>query len=174
MLTDVAGQRLHQLADLGPHPGLRQASRRVGVAFAVDQRGEHRPPGHPEDVGGHRRQLDPGVSLAHLIPGQAYTAGGTRAQATQAPGRPLDVRATRTVHHGRRTRQTTGRLVVRDRKLVFVYADGGIEIALDKIYEAKPGFGHISLSTSVRNVGTFRVRDVRGVAEAIMRAKQAA
>ena len=48
----------------GPGP----ARRAPGVALPGDQRVEHAPPGHPEDIGGDHRQLDPGVLEQLLQP----------------------------------------------------------------------------------------------------------
>jgi hypothetical protein len=68
VITEVAGQRLNQLRDLRAHPRLGHLGQHLRVAFAVDQRRQHRPPGDPKDVGGHRRQLDPGVFELLLQP----------------------------------------------------------------------------------------------------------
>ena len=43
-------------------------AQRLGVALPADQRGHHLPPGHTEDVAGHRRQLDLGVLEQLLHP----------------------------------------------------------------------------------------------------------
>ena len=66
--AEIAGQRLHQLRDLRAHPAFGQLGQRDGVVLARDQRGQHRPSRDPEDVGGHRRQLDPGVLQFLLQP----------------------------------------------------------------------------------------------------------
>jgi hypothetical protein len=92
VVTEVAGQRLHQLWDLRAHPGLGHLGEHLRVAFAVDQRGQHRPPGDPEDVGGHRRQLDPGVFEFLLQPLRLSAAFGQQCapvagQVSQLPDR---------------------------------------------------------------------------------------
>jgi hypothetical protein len=61
-------QRPAQLRDLGSHPGACQLGEGVGVADAGDERFEHLPGRHPEDVGDHRVQLDPGVLEQLLDP----------------------------------------------------------------------------------------------------------
>lgn len=60
VLTEVPGQRLDQLGDLGTHPGPGHLGQHVHVTFTLDQRTEHRPPRDPEDVGGYRGEFDPG------------------------------------------------------------------------------------------------------------------
>ena len=59
--VEVAVERLLEPADLGPHPGARQLRQHRGVALPGDQRSHHRPPGDPENVGGHHREFDAGV-----------------------------------------------------------------------------------------------------------------
>ena len=61
-------QRPAQLRDLGSHPGACQLGKGVEVADAGDERFEHLPGRHPEDVGDHRVQLDPGVLEQLLDP----------------------------------------------------------------------------------------------------------
>ena len=79
VFAEVAGQRRHQLRDLRPHPGLGHLGQHLRVAFAVDQRGQHLPSRHTEDVGRHRRQLDPGVLEFLLQPLRLPAAlGGLR------------------------------------------------------------------------------------------------
>ena len=62
MIVEVPVERLLEPADLGPHPGACQLRQHLRITFTGDQRGHHRPPGHPEDVGGDDRELDAGVS----------------------------------------------------------------------------------------------------------------
>jgi len=75
------------------------------VAFAVNQRGQHRPPGYPGDVGGHRRQLDPGVFEFLLQPLRLPAAlGGQRGPvAGQVPQLPDRLRRLRTTRAAART-----------------------------------------------------------------------
>jgi hypothetical protein len=54
-------ERLLQQGDLGAHPGPGQLGQDPGIAFPGEQRGQHLPPGDPEDVRGHHRQFDLGV-----------------------------------------------------------------------------------------------------------------
>ncbi len=58
---EATGQRLGKRGDLDPHPPLGQLSELDGVTPTGDQRLQHRPPGHPGDVGSNRGQLDPRV-----------------------------------------------------------------------------------------------------------------
>ncbi len=101
VLTEVAGQRLHQLRDLRAHPTLGHLRQLLRVAFASDERGQHRPPGDPEDVAGHRRQLDPGFELL-LQPRRLPTTLGDQrgAVAGQIPQLPDRLR-----RHERGTQQ---------------------------------------------------------------------
>ncbi len=68
VVGEPAGQRLGQRRDLGAQPALGQVGQRGGVAFPGDQRLEHRPARDPDDVGGHRGQLDAGVLEQLLQP----------------------------------------------------------------------------------------------------------
>ena len=68
MLVEVAVERLLEPTDLGAHPGARQLRERLGVAFPGDQRGHHRPPGDPEDIGGDHGELDARVFEEFLDP----------------------------------------------------------------------------------------------------------
>ena len=68
VLVEPPVQRLGQLGDLVPQPTLGQIGQHDGVVVAGDQRVEHQPTGHPEDVGGNGRQLDPGVLQQLLQP----------------------------------------------------------------------------------------------------------
>src|SRR4051794_26788606 len=63
------GQRLGQGTDLDAQPAPGQLGQRRRVAFAGDQRLEHRPPGLAEDVTGHHGELDAGVfeQLLHVL-----------------------------------------------------------------------------------------------------------
>jgi len=53
VFTEPAGQCLGEFGDLGPQPAFGEFGQCGRVALAIDQRLEHRPPGHPTDVGGH-------------------------------------------------------------------------------------------------------------------------
>jgi hypothetical protein len=55
---EVAGERLFQHGDLPAHRAPGQLGQGLGVALAGHQRGQHVPPGDPEDVGDHHAQLD--------------------------------------------------------------------------------------------------------------------
>jgi hypothetical protein len=57
-------ERLLQQAEFGAQPGAGQLRQDLGVALSGQQRGQHGPPGHPEDVAGDHRQLDLGVHPA--------------------------------------------------------------------------------------------------------------
>ncbi len=61
MIGDVTDQRLGQDADLAAHRAAGQVREHPRIAFPRDQRREHRPTGHPEQVADNRRQLDLGV-----------------------------------------------------------------------------------------------------------------
>lgn len=61
MLIEVPAERFLEQANLGAHPGPRQLGEHLGIAFPGDQSGHHRPPGHPEHVRGHDRELDAGI-----------------------------------------------------------------------------------------------------------------
>ena len=50
MISEVPVEGLFKPIDLAAHPCPRQLREHLRVAFASDQRGQHRPPGHPEDV----------------------------------------------------------------------------------------------------------------------------
>jgi hypothetical protein len=67
MLVEPPVQRLGQLGDLVPQPTLGQIREHHGLAFAGDQRVNHRPARHAEDVGSDGRQLDPGVLQQLLL-----------------------------------------------------------------------------------------------------------
>ena len=64
--VEVAPQRRPQLGELGAQAPLGQLGHGRGVAAAADEGGEHGPARHPQDVAGHRRQLDARV-LEHLL-----------------------------------------------------------------------------------------------------------
>jgi hypothetical protein len=55
MVVDMAGERLHQLRNLGAHPGPRHLCENLRVAFPGDQGRHHLPSGDTEDVRGHHR-----------------------------------------------------------------------------------------------------------------------
>jgi hypothetical protein len=61
-------QRPAQLRDLRPQPGARQLGEGVDIADTGDERLEHLPGRHPEDVRDHGVQLDPGVLEQLLDP----------------------------------------------------------------------------------------------------------
>src|SRR3954471_12729152 len=61
VVTEAAAQCLAQLGELLAQQALGQLGEDVGVAFAGDQGGQHRPSGDAEHLGGDRAQLDPGV-----------------------------------------------------------------------------------------------------------------
>ena len=63
---EPAGQRLLELGDFLAQLPLGQVGQHLGIAGAGDQRVEHRPPGHPKDVGSDARQLHAGV-LQQLV-----------------------------------------------------------------------------------------------------------
>ncbi len=68
VVGEPTSQRLDQLWCLGAQPTLSQIGQHGGVALPVDQGLEHRPTGDPDDVGGHRGQLDAGVLEQLLQP----------------------------------------------------------------------------------------------------------
>jgi hypothetical protein len=93
VVGEVAGERLLQLADLAAHPPPSQLRQHLGVTLPGDQRGHHLPPGDPEDVTGHHRQLDLGV-LKQLL-GPLLLRGAGLDQITPIPGdvaQPPDLR----------------------------------------------------------------------------------
>jgi hypothetical protein len=59
--AEPAGQRLPQRWQLAPEPALGQGGQHLRVVGAGHQGFQHGPAGGPDDVGGHTRQLDPGV-----------------------------------------------------------------------------------------------------------------
>jgi hypothetical protein len=61
VLGEAPGQRLGQGTDRDPQPAPGQLGQDPRVAFAGDQRLEHRRPGLAEDVAGHHREFDAGV-----------------------------------------------------------------------------------------------------------------
>ena len=66
----MAGERLLQVGDLAPHPPPSELRQDFGVALPGQQRLEHVPPGDPEDVRDHGRELDLSVleQLLHPLP----------------------------------------------------------------------------------------------------------
>ena len=62
------GEGFLELVELGPQPGPSQFGQHLGIAFPGDQGGHHRPPGDPEHVRGHHRQLQAGVLEQLLHP----------------------------------------------------------------------------------------------------------
>jgi hypothetical protein len=90
VVGEVPDKRLFQHRDLGAHPGSGQLGERLGVAFPGQQRGQHLPPGDPEDVAGDHRQLDLGVleQLLHpvLLRGaRVHQVGPVAGQVAQLP-----------------------------------------------------------------------------------------
>jgi hypothetical protein len=88
MVVEVAGQRLLQDRDLGPHAGACQLGERLGVALAGDERLEQLASRHPEEVADHAGELDLGVLEELLqpllfpgpLPDQAAPVAGQVAQ----------------------------------------------------------------------------------------------
>jgi hypothetical protein len=68
MVAELAGEGLHQRRVLDTQPPSGQLGERLGVTLTCDQRLDHGPARHPEDVGGHRPQLDQGVLQQLLQP----------------------------------------------------------------------------------------------------------
>jgi hypothetical protein len=68
LVGEEPGERLLQQRQLGTHPSTGQLREDLGVALSGDQRGQHGPPGHPEDVAGHHREFDLGVLQQLLDP----------------------------------------------------------------------------------------------------------
>ena len=68
MVGEPTGQRLGQRRDLGAQPAFGQIGQCGGVVVPGDQRLQHGASRHAEDVGGDRRQLDPGVFEQLLQP----------------------------------------------------------------------------------------------------------
>jgi hypothetical protein len=58
MIGEVSLQRQLQLGDLAAQYPLGHLGQGPRVPFAADQGPQHRPPRLPQDVGGHRTQLD--------------------------------------------------------------------------------------------------------------------
>jgi MFS transporter, DHA2 family, multidrug resistance protein len=54
LVAEAAPQRLAQLRQLGAQPTTGQLGQHLGVAFAGDQRAQHRPARDAQDVSGHR------------------------------------------------------------------------------------------------------------------------
>src|SRR5665647_1156327 len=92
VLTKVAGEGLDQGGDLGSHPAPGHIRHDLRVVLAFDERGQHRPPGDTQDVGGYRTDLNPGVLELLLQPlGFPGTfdrqSGPVAGQVTQVPDR---------------------------------------------------------------------------------------
>ena len=62
----ASGQRLPQRRQLLAQRAARQVGQDLGIAGAPREGVEHGAPGDPEDIAGHRRQLDARV-LEHLL-----------------------------------------------------------------------------------------------------------
>ena len=93
VVVEMPVERLLEPTDLGAHPGPRQLGEHLRVAFPGHQRGHHRPPGHPEDVGGHHREFDAGVLQQLLDPvllrrPRAHQIDAVAGQIPQPPDRP--------------------------------------------------------------------------------------
>src|SRR5674476_1310136 len=69
VLPEPPDQCLGQCVDLGAHPALGHLCQDLRVAFPGDQRLEHRPARHAQDVGGNGGDLNPGVFQLLLQPG---------------------------------------------------------------------------------------------------------
>src|SRR2546426_9910541 len=66
MGTKAPGQGLAQRRELATQCATRQIGQDVGIVGALREGVEHGAPGDPEDITGHRRQLDAGV-FEHLL-----------------------------------------------------------------------------------------------------------
>ena len=87
---ESAGKRFGQLRNFGSQAIAGQISHRGRVGVAGDEGFEHQPPGYSDDIGGHRRQLDPGV-FQHLFQPLDFSApfsGDRGAGAGQIPQLP--------------------------------------------------------------------------------------
>ena len=62
----ASGQGLAQRRELPAQRATRQVGQDVGIAGALREGVEHGAPGDPEDITGHRRQLDARI-LEHLL-----------------------------------------------------------------------------------------------------------
>ena len=92
MAGEPAVEGLGQLRDLHAHPLFGKLSHGRWIGATGNQGFQHRPPGHPGQVGGDRGQFDPGVFKQLLQPldlSGAFTSdGGTGAgQIAQLPDR---------------------------------------------------------------------------------------
>jgi hypothetical protein len=95
MVVEVTGQRVGRQSDLGSYAAPSHRRQHLRITLSGDQRLEHRPTGHPEDVTDHRRQLDLSVLQQQLRaplvlpvpPGSAtVSSGSTSAAAGSAWG----------------------------------------------------------------------------------------
>jgi hypothetical protein len=68
VVVEVPVERLLEPVDFGTHPRPRHLCQHFRVAFTGDQRGHHRPPRHPENVGRDDRKFDAGVFEELLDP----------------------------------------------------------------------------------------------------------
>jgi hypothetical protein len=84
MLTEPGRQRLPQLRQLRPQPGLGQIGQQLRVGHPGDQGVHHLPPRHTHHVGGYRGQLDPGVLEDLMQP--VHLAGARSDQRLAIPG----------------------------------------------------------------------------------------
>jgi hypothetical protein len=64
LVGEAPSERLGQQAEVGAQAGPGQLRQDLGVALPSDQRGQHGPPGHPNDVAGHHREVALGVHPA--------------------------------------------------------------------------------------------------------------
>jgi hypothetical protein len=61
LVGEEPGERLCQRAQFGAQPGTGQLREDLRVLLSGHQRGQHGPPGDPEDVAGDHREFDLGV-----------------------------------------------------------------------------------------------------------------
>ena len=84
MLTEPGRQRLPQLRQLRPQPGLGQIGQQLRVGHPGDQGVHHLPTRHTHHVGGYRGQRDPGVLEDLMQP--VHLAGARSDQRLAIPG----------------------------------------------------------------------------------------
>jgi len=65
---EVPDQGFDQIGDTAAHSALGHAGQYVRVTLTGEERLQHLPPGHAEDVSGHTGQFDAGVSKFFLQP----------------------------------------------------------------------------------------------------------
>jgi hypothetical protein len=84
MVGEMPRERLFQGGDLAAQARACQLSQRRGITTAVDQRGHHRPSGHPEQIADHDRQLD--LRVLQKLFGPVAFGAGCRDQIDSIPG----------------------------------------------------------------------------------------